>query len=262
VQADLKTFAALGVYGMAAITAATVQNTRRVRAVHPLPPALVAAQIAAVLDDIPPAAVKIGMLGAADTVGAVANALAESDAPVVLDPVRFASRGGALLSADAVIALHDHLLPRVCVVTPNASEASWLLHGRPPTEWARTTGIAVLITGGDTPGSEVIDRLTLPSGRTRAWRRARIDTRNTHGTGCTLSSAIAAFIAHGADLETAIDRAIGWVEVLLLRSAGHGLGGGTGPLLHALTPPRGAPPGQAPAPTGPPARPAASRSAE
>ncbi len=232
VQADLKTFAAHGVYGMAALTALTAQNTRGVVGVHGVPPGFVAAQIAAVLADIRPDAVKIGMLGAAPVVAAVADALADYDGPVVLDPVLVATSGARLLEPAAERALLDRLAPRAALLTPNLPEAAALLGEEAPDAFARRTGVAVLLKDGHGDGEVVRDRLFLPDGRGRAWALPRVATRNTHGTGCTLSSAIAANLACGAGIEAAVDAAVSWLAGRVAASADHDLGGGHGPLLH------------------------------
>ncbi len=232
IQADLKTFADHGVYGMAAITALTAQDTRGVRGVSVVNPDLLRQQVGPLLDDIPPDAIKLGMLGSADNVTVLAELLATTDAPVVLDPVLVSSSGAALLSDTGTALLRDALLPHVRLVTPNGPEATLLLAGEAPAAWTARTGTALLWTGGHGEGDTLEDRLFLPDGRTRTWRHPRIATRNSHGTGCTLSSAIAARLARGEALEAAVDGAIAYVAYLLGSSRGHHLGHGTGPLLH------------------------------
>lgn len=232
IQADLKTFLDHGVYGMAAITALTAQNTREVRAVHVVPAAMVAEQIRTVRDDLPVNAVKIGMLANAAVARAVAEALDGVTAPVVLDPVLVAKSGAHLLDPEAEAVLREVVVPRATLVTPNIPEAAVLLQGEAPEAWARRTGKALLLKDGHGEGWEVADRLYLPDGRVRTWRHPRQETRNNHGTGCTLSSAITARLARGEALEEAVEGGLSYVTELLRLSADHALGGGHGPLLH------------------------------
>jgi len=238
VQADLKTFAAHGVFGLTAITVVTAQNTLTVSATFPLPPDLVARQIEAIATDLAPAATKIGMLGTAAIAGAVAQAVASLRLPnVVLDPVMAAKSGARLLDDDAVDVLIHRLLPLATVVTPNVPEAERLTGVRIGTvgemrQAARRlvdAGVrAVLVKGGhlEGPAIDVLD-----DGReVREFRADRIASRQTHGTGCTLSSAIAAKLALGDDLPTAIDRAKAYVTRAIAEAPG--LGHGHGPLQH------------------------------
>jgi len=239
IQADLKTFAAHGVFGTSAITAITAQNTVGVTAVHALPADLVIAQIEAVASDIHVAATKIGMLATAAIVEAVAATIAELQLPlVVVDPVMIAKSGAALLDEDAVAALRQELLPRALVVTPNIPEAEALsgrsiasLDGRK--DAARRIHefgpSAVVIKGGHGGGSELVDLLF--DGRNfHEFRTERIDTRNTHGTGCTFASAVAARLALGDQLVDAVRSAQAYVGGAIR----HGLpiGHGHGPLDH------------------------------
>jgi hydroxymethylpyrimidine/phosphomethylpyrimidine kinase len=250
IQADLKTFSALGVYGASAITLVTAQNTRGVRGVALMEPGVVADQIAAVLEDIAIGAVKIGALGAETIVEEVADALADFPGPVVLDPVMVAKSGDSLLAEGAVRALRDRLLPRATLVTPNLPEAARLT-GRPLAETeteitAQGTALveagaqAALVKGGHAEGSESRDILFRPGEAPMIFRAPRIATRNTHGTGCTLSAAIAARLALGDGLETAIGAARDWLQGALAAADELGIGGGHGPLhhFHALWPPR------------------------
>jgi hydroxymethylpyrimidine/phosphomethylpyrimidine kinase len=241
IQADLKTFSALGVYGTSAITAITAQNTREVFAVEAVAEAVVSAQIAAVLDDIPPRAIKIGMLASAGIVEAVAAALAGYNGPVVLDPVMVAKSGGVLLVEAAEAALIQTLLPCADVLTPNLPEAARLL-GRAPATTAEETvaqgralldlgARAVLMKGGHAEGTSCIDRLVTAKGVV-ALEQPRLDTRNTHGTGCSLSSAIAAELAKGAGLEAAVRRAQTWLHGAIRAADGLGIGAGHGPVHH------------------------------
>ena len=241
IQADLKTFSALGVYGTSAITAITAQNTQRVTAVEILSPTLVAAQIAAVLDDIRIDAINIGMLGRADVIEAVAKALLGSSAPLVLDPVMVAKSGDALLQDDAVAALIRRLLPRADLVTPNLPEAARLL-AVPP---AQTPGDveaqgqaliamgarAVLMKGGHAAGPICTD-LLITRDDVLTFSAPRLATQNTHGTGCTLSAAIAAGLAKGMALDAAVRRAHAWLHSAIAAADGLGIGHGHGPVHH------------------------------
>lgn len=225
IQADLKTFLDHRVYGMSVLTAVTAQNTRGVTGMWGIPPEGVRAQLEAVFADLPVDAVKIGMLGDAATIAVVADFLAAlpDRPPVVLDPVMLAKGGAPLLHPDAVSALRERLVPLATVVTPNVPEAEAL--GPLP-------GAIVLHKGGHAEGDEVVDRLVGP-GLARAWRHPRVVSRNTHGTGCTLASAIAANLARGLALPDACERGVAYVSGLLIRSV-ESVGGGHGPLLHGL----------------------------
>ena len=227
IQADIKTITMLGGHAMTAITAITAQNTCEVAGVMPVPTEMVLAQIDAVVRDIGVDAVKIGMIGSSATVDAVAGWLAQAGIPTVLDPVMVASSGGALADP-ATIAAFDRLMPYCAVVTPNLPELEALggldrLTGR---------GATVLVKGGHGAGEEVVDRLIGPGGEIGCWSAARIHTRHTHGTGCTLSSAIATGLGAGLKLAEAIERARRYVRAAL--EAAPGLGEGHGPMGHAL----------------------------
>lgn len=236
IQADLKTASALGVYAATAITAITAQNTRGVQAVQMLPPGLIAAQITSVLADIGADAVKIGMLGDVATIATVADALRGFAGPVVLDPVMVAKSGDALLAPEAVAALRMRLLPRATLLTPNLPEAERLL-GRPaaPEETGqalRALGAeAVLMKGGHADGPVCRDLLITAEG-SRAFEAPRIATRNTHGTGCSLSSAIASGLARGMALPEAVARAHGWLQGAIRAADTLAIGAGHGPVHH------------------------------
>ncbi len=241
IQADLKTFSALGVYGASAITGLTAQNTLGVLSVEAVSNAMVSAQIGAVLDDIPMGAVKIGMLGTAGIVETVATALSGYDGPIVLDPVMVAKSGDPLLSEDAIAALIRDLLPRAAILTPNLPEAARLL-GRAPAsspDEAEAQGRAllsmgpdaVLMKGGHGAGAVCTDLLVGKDGTTRL-EAARIDTRNTHGTGCSLSSAIAAELAKGRDLTEAVRHAHLWLHEAIAHADRLDIGSGHGPVHH------------------------------
>ena len=242
IQADLKTFHALGVYGTSVITAITAQNTLGVRAVHPVPLSHVRAQIDAVVTDLRPAALKTGMLATTALVETVAAAIREHGLRhYVMDPVMVATSGDRLLAEDAVNALVQDLLPLADVVTPNLHEARILsgvaISGDEDMHIAGDRilelGVsAVLIKGGHLDG-EAVD-LLMDGGTERVWRRPRIDTPHTHGTGCTLSAAIAAGLARGDELGSAVDRAVRYVSRAI--EAAPGLGSGHGPINHFVPP--------------------------
>ncbi len=240
IQADLKTFAALGCYGMAAPTALTAQNTRGVSAVHLPPPGFVADQIAAALADIDVAAVKIGMLGSAAIVEAVAGALADYAGPIVLDPVLVATSGAALGDDAVIAAMRAHLFARATLVTPNLYEASRLLDGatlddadaiEAAARRLRDGPAAWLIKGGHGAGDDAVDLLLDAEGLTR-FSSPRQATRNTHGTGCTLSSAIAAALGRGEALRQAVATAKRYLDAALAGADRLRVGAGAGPLDH------------------------------
>ncbi len=237
VQADIKTITMLGGYAASAITAVTVQNTERVYAVHPVPPAIVGEQISVVLSDIGADAVKIGMLGSADTVAAVADALTDFDGPIVLDPVMVATSGDSLIRADAEQSLKTRLIPLASLITPNLPEAERLLGAEitEPEDAAKalyaTFGVPVLLKGGHAEGgNEITDRLAGDTG-VRTFLHPRIDSRSTHGTGCTLASAIATGLARGTRMDISVQKAIAFVSAAI--AAAPGFGAGHGPMGHA-----------------------------
>ena len=246
IQADLKTFAALGCFGMTAITALTAQNTCGVRAIHPVPPDMLRAQIDAVLEDIGADAVKVGMLHSPEIVRTVAQAIDRHQLQrVVFDPVMVATSGAKLIDDPAIAVLVSELFPRATLITPNLDEAA-LLVGRPLTsaqdmaqaaaELLARGARAVLLKGGHLAG-EVVTDLLLASGREPLWMEApRIATANTHGTGCTLSSAIAAHLALGATLAQAVQQARDFVRQALQAGASVKTGQGEGPLNHGFAP--------------------------
>ena len=246
IQADLKTFAALGCYGMTAITALTAQNTLGVRAIHGVPPAMLREQIDAVVEDIGLDAVKIGMLHAPEIVQTVADAIDRHVLKkVVLDPVMVATSGAVLIENPAIAALVRELFGRATVVTPNLDEAC-LLVGRPlngeddmqvaAQELLAMGAHAVLLKGGHLAGDVVSDLLVLQNGEAHWMRAPRIHTANTHGTGCTLSSAIAAQLALGASLLEAVQAARVYVRAALEAGAKVRTGAGSGPLNHGHAP--------------------------
>jgi hydroxymethylpyrimidine/phosphomethylpyrimidine kinase len=245
IQADLKTFAALGVYGASIITAITAQNTQGVRAIHDVPPDIVEAQIDAVFDDLAVGAVKIGMLSRLATIEAVARALERNKAHnIVLDPVMVATSGARLIAPEAIAALRESLFPLALIVTPNVPEAAELtgeIPARNEHEMERQArrllaGGArnVLVKGGHGDGSESVDLLVGQKTKDIMCRLAapRVTTRNTHGTGCTLSSAIAAGLAKGLPLPTAVRQAKTYVTAAIAAADALDIGHGHGPLHH------------------------------
>ncbi|MFC0205115.1 bifunctional hydroxymethylpyrimidine kinase/phosphomethylpyrimidine kinase [Novosphingobium soli] len=225
IQADIKTITMLGGYAMTAITAITAQNSRGVTAVEVLSPAMVAAQVDACVADMGVDAVKIGMLGSPAIADAVAERLADLAVPVIFDPVMVSTAGSVLADA-ATVAAFERLMAIATLTTPNVDELAAL--GGDAALAAR--GIAYLAKGGDAPGDTVEDRLVLPGGEGQAWTAPRIATRHTHGTGCTLSSAIATFLGQGVPLSEAIEDARDFVRAALL--AAPGFGEGHGPMGH------------------------------
>ena len=225
IQADIKTITMLGGYAMTAITAVTAQNSVGVQAVEVLSPEMVRAQIDACLSDIGADAVKIGMLGSAAIAEAVADLLEQLALPVVFDPVMVASSGSALADKATVLAF-DRLMKIATVSTPNVAELA-ALGGL---EGMAERGVIYLAKGGDSDGPQLEDRLVRPGVEDRVWRSPRIETRHTHGTGCTLSSAIATLLGKGLSLEEAIDGARQFVRAAL--EAAPGFGGGHGPMGH------------------------------
>lgn len=246
IQADLKTFSALGCYGMTAITAITAQNTCGVTGIHGIPPEMLQAQIDAVVQDIGVDAVKIGMLHAPEVVRVVADAIRTHQLPhVVLDPVMVATSGDRLIAEETVGVLVRELFPLAEVITPNLDEAGWLL-GRKiegigmldeAAQALRGLGAqAALLKGGHLPGDEVVDVLALPDGRCHRLASPRIATRNGHGTGCTLSSAIAAQLALGLPLVPAVEAARAYILGAIAAGADVTTGRGQGPLNHGYAP--------------------------
>ena len=242
IQADLKTFAAFGVYGASVITALTAQNTRGVAGIHLVPADFVTAQIDAVFSDLDVKAVKIGMVAQLATVDAIVAGLTRwSPKHIVLDPVMVATSGDRLLAMDAVEALRTKLIPRASLITPNLPEAAALLdepvalsEAAIESQGKRLLALgcpAVLIKGGHGHGTESIDFLLSGNGII-ALAAPRIATRNTHGTGCSLSSAIAAGLAKGEDMETAVRNAKVWVSAAIAAADRLGVGHGNGPTHH------------------------------
>ena len=232
IQADLKTFHQFGVYGEAVVTLLTVQNTVRVSRVETMPAALVLEQIEAVLEDMPPAAAKTGALGSAEIVRVVAHAAEQWRFPLVVDPVMVSKHGAPLLPDDAVSAVRSELLPRAALVTPNIPEAQALTGS---TDLKRAAHMlyemgarAVLIKGGHASGCAI--DLFFDGAKFLELPARRVDTRNTHGTGCTYSAAIAAGLASGRPLAAAVARAKRFITEAIRSNPG--LGRGCGPVNH------------------------------
>jgi len=246
IQADLKTFAALGCYGMSVITALTAQNTLGVDAIHGVPPDFIAAQIDAVAQDIGAHAVKIGMLHTPEVVRTVAQAIDRHALQhVVLDPVMVSAAGASLIEPPAVQALVGELFPRAALVTPNLDEAALLL-GR-KVELAQDMPAcaqallqmgarAVLLKGGHLAGEQIGDLLLERGGEPHMMQAVRIDTRNLHGAGCTLSSAVAAFLAQDLPLALAVEAAHSYTLDAIAEGALVATGHGVGPLNHGFSP--------------------------
>ena len=234
IQADIKTITLLGGHAMTALTALTAQNTCGVTMVQAVDPAMVAAQIDACIGDIGVDAVKIGMLGSPEIAAVVADRLESLGVPVVFDPVMIAT-SGAVLDDAATIAAFERMMRLATLTTPNVPELAAL--GGDAAMRAR--GIACLAKGGDADGPDVTDRLIRPGLPDRVWTDPRIATRHTHGTGCTLSSAIATLLGVGVPLDQAITRARALVRAALI--AAPGLGQGHGPMGHAALVARAAP---------------------
>ncbi|MGA0559499.1 bifunctional hydroxymethylpyrimidine kinase/phosphomethylpyrimidine kinase [Larkinella sp. VNQ87] len=242
IQADLKTFAALGCYGMSVLTALTAQNTQAVTGIFPVSPAFIAEQLKAVLSDIGVDAVKIGMLHSPDVIQQVAKTVTEFGVTnIVLDPVMVAKSGDKLLQDEAIEALKSCLLPIASVITPNLPETGALL-GRPvetpadmeqaARELSRFCPGAILVKGGHLATEESADLLRLPTGEHHWFSTKRITTENSHGTGCTLSSAIAAGLAKGLPVVEAVSAAKNYLTLALQAGAVYRLGQGHGPVHH------------------------------
>lgn len=239
IQADIKSITMLGGYAMTAITAITAQNTIGVQGIAALAPELVAQQIASCITDIGVDAVKIGMLHDAEIIAAVAEALEGVAAPIVVDPVMIATSGAALIAPEAVAAMRERLFPRAALITPNLPELAHLTGSALPDDaaimaaasaLASATGAHVLAKGGHAEGDVVIDLLVAPDGERFRHESPRIDTCHTHGTGCTLSSAVATLLGRGTPLDEAVRLARQFVLDAI--AAAPGFGAGHGPLGH------------------------------
>ena len=241
IQADIKAVTALRGYAMTAVTALTAQDTEGVHGVHPVPADFIAKQISVVLQDIGADAIKTGMLATAAVIETVMAALRDNRAPLIVDPVMVAKGGAALLESDAVAALKRHVLPRATLIAPNLPEAEALTGRTIATPEAMRDALkhlldlgpkAVLLKGGHLASNEIVDLYAGPDG-THEWHGPRIATRHTHGTGCTLASAVATGFAQGLNAVDSITRARSYVRRAI--ETAPGLGQGHGPLNHAHT---------------------------
>lgn len=246
IQADLKTISALGCFGTTAITAITVQNTRGVTAIHSVPAAVVGGQIKAVLTDIIPAAIKIGMVHSLELVETIAQVLKSyPEIPIILDPVMVATSGDKLIQDDTIMGLKTSLFPISALITPNLDEAS-ILANMPIHTIAdmRIAGVkimnlgckAVLLKGGHLKSTQLTSVYFRADGKVKEFTFNRVDTNNTHGSGCTLSSAIASFLAQGLDLGLAIAKAQDYVNQAIIYGQDVKTGMGNGPLNHFFNP--------------------------
>lgn len=248
IQADIKTVSALGVYGATAITAITAQNSRGVHSQLAIPPKMVYEQIIAVMEDIPPAIIKIGMLSNAAIANAVADALTPYSVPIILDPVMVSSSGHRLLSLDAQEVIVRRLLPMAMLITPNLPEMETLSAVRLSTDEERMAAArylislgakAILLKGGHVEGdikTDILYRGAVDSITTTSFSAPTIQTRNIHGTGCTLSSAIAAYMARGLALEEAVREAKNYISDAIRAGANVNIGSGYGPVNHLFNP--------------------------
>ncbi len=243
IQADLKSFSANGVYGMSAITAITAQNTKGVQAIHPVPVDIIQKQIASVMEDIGADAVKTGMLHSSEVIHAIRARLDHYRPPyLVVDPVMVATSGDKLLEDEAIETMIHVMLPQATLITPNLPEAEVILGRKLETpqqtqqaarDLAKTGARGILLKSGHSKGNEVTDLLYLPeSDRMVELPKKRIHTQNTHGTGCTLASAIAAWLARGLSLEQASRKGLDYTHYALQQGANYHLGQGNGPVHH------------------------------
>ena len=243
VPADIKAISACGCYAECAVTAVTVQNTLGVKAVHDIPPEIIKAQIKAVLDDLGADSIKIGMLSKPETVKAVAEAVKFSDVKnIVLDPVMVSTSGHRLLSEEAVEVLKNELLPLADIITPNLPEAEVLLSRKISSQdetekcaedLAQLGRTSVLLKAGHFEDDDLFDVLyNFETKQVTKYEARRIKTQNTHGTGCTLSSALAAFLAQGLSLECAVENAENYIQNAIREGADYQLGSGHGPVKH------------------------------
>lgn len=239
IQADLKTFSALGCYGMTVLTAIAAQNTRGVKSCHDIPLACIQDQLETIFDDIPPNAIKIGMLYSAPIITLIADFLKQhaQGIPVVLDPVMLAKSGDALLKPEAIDALKTQLMPLCTLITPNLPEAQALV-GQNDSGHALANALlslqskAILLKGGHAEGNTADDILLMQTGEAHTLSLPRIASKNTHGTGCTLSAAICSYLAHGDTLHDACAKAKSYLHGAMLASKDHSVGHGQGPVHH------------------------------
>ena len=242
IQADLKTFSALGCYGTSAITAITVQNTLGIKAIHQIPPEIVKAQIKAVMDDIKPTAIKIGMIYSPELARSIALTLKDYlEVPIIFDPVMVSTSGYRLIESDTIAIFQQELFPLASLITPNLDEAEILAEMKIQTvddmkqAASRISNLrcnAVLVKGGHMKGPNLVDVYLDKKGNYQIFKSVAIQTPNTHGTGCTLSAAIAAFVALGDDLPKAIEKAKQYVMQAIVTGQNVKTGEGKGPLNH------------------------------
>lgn len=242
IQADLKTISALGVYGASVITAVTAQNTQSVTAIHNIPSEIISKQITAIFSDLNVDAVKIGMLGTSENIRIVAKGINKFTNPVVLDPVMITKSGDTILANDAIDTLRDILLPHASLLTPNLPEAACLLNQSEAVslkevraqgmELCRLGPEYVLMKGGHAKGDICHDLLINKDGIVEEFTAQRQVTKNTHGTGCTLSSAIAAGLAKGLNLAKAVQQAHDYLQEAIAKADGLAIGHGHGPVHH------------------------------
>jgi hydroxymethylpyrimidine/phosphomethylpyrimidine kinase len=228
--ADLKTATMMGTYGMAALTTVTIQHPGAVEAISPLSPALVEAQIQTLLKHMPIGAIKIGLIGSTDIAEVLISTLAETSIPVVLDPVSESTSGETISVVNE--STMAQLLRRADVVTPNSDELVSVVGELTPGAWAARNDTALLCTGGHGPAGPIINVLWLPNGTQEEWSHPRVQTQHTHGTGCTLSTAIAAGLALGKTVRNAVEHALSFTHQAVEHSADGGLVSNNGPLLH------------------------------
>ncbi|RDI16031.1 bifunctional hydroxymethylpyrimidine kinase/phosphomethylpyrimidine kinase [Flavobacterium sp. AG291] len=246
IQADLKTFAALGCYGMSVVTALVAQNTCGVRAIHSVPPEFVREQLLAVLEDIRPNAIKIGMVHSVGLVDVIVDILAAyPDIPVVFDPVMIATSGHRLIEEDTVAAIVEKLFPLSAVITPNMDEASFLtgipVKGIDDMQEAAAMIMqmkpkSLLLKGGHLQSEKLTSMLVNAAGLIQEYHSDKIDTKNMHGSGCTLSSAIASYLAIGDTIRDAVAKAQEYVHGAIFNAADVVIGKGNGPLNHSYNP--------------------------
>jgi hydroxymethylpyrimidine/phosphomethylpyrimidine kinase len=246
IQADIKTFSALGCYATSVLTALPVQNTTGVKSIFPLPEKVVEEQLNCLLEDIPPVAVKIGMVHTPELAKIIGHFLSKiPDVPAVFDPVMVASSGDSLIAEDTLEAIRTHLLPRISLLTPNMDEAAILAEQEVKNKDDMQTAaakilsrhpFALLMKGGHLPTSLLTSYLYMPGQNYLTFESERIETRNSHGSGCTLSSAIAAYLAQGHSVQEAVSKAQTYVHQALLHGKDVTTGHGHGPLNHFFNP--------------------------
>ncbi|MCH7401765.1 bifunctional hydroxymethylpyrimidine kinase/phosphomethylpyrimidine kinase [Belliella kenyensis] len=245
IQADLKSFSALGCYGMTVLTATTAQNTKGVRGIHGIPVGHIIDQLDAILDDIPPKAIKIGMLDRPEVVEALANRLKNFSIPIVFDPVMVATSGDRLIQEETIASIKEYLMPIATLLTPNLDEAALLcgfevnsfdLMKKAGKKLFDLNNQAILIKGGHLDNEVIQDLLILKHGESFVFENSKITSKNVHGTGCSLSSAIAAELAKGEVLQEAVLKARNYIFQAILLGRSVQIGHGNGPLNHFFNP--------------------------